>query len=429
MDSHTATTFKRYACDKCRQQKLRCTRSLSAPHNNSCDRCIRLGCFCVTSNGRPLGRPPLHTRLPSSQGNYGSGSSQVSDDRRRVRRQVLPAIDTSAAGAEPLRAASRNGDDASAASGMNASDTTTLVADGPTQFKEANDMALDESEFLYESISSASFHSQFDTTTAAELDFGILHDMDEILETTPVLPRDVEDQVGGSRGRQQAAPDPVNGEWMACLISAVGGISRQLADLKSQAWETWTPGSMDAILDEVCPSEFACRGTVEANPLASTLGVATRMTMVLQIIAPVPSSTPRLHCSSPSLSLTLMLLSTYIQFAQLLEIILTRIRDLLQKDAASNQIVPAGHSIMMATCIFEHQLRSLENLIGLPSECRVWTRQLHSCPGILEQQESAAIAQAVTGQAQETFRSLKRTIDQIHAMVNRPGALLHDLAK
>ncbi|KAI1376086.1 hypothetical protein F4677DRAFT_95419 [Hypoxylon crocopeplum] len=57
---------KRSACDRCRDQKLRCPRT-EEQCSEPCARCQRAGAICVTSNPRPLGRPRTTTNDASLQ--------------------------------------------------------------------------------------------------------------------------------------------------------------------------------------------------------------------------------------------------------------------------------------------------------------------------------------------------------------------------
>ena len=69
----TTNPSKRSACDRCRNQKLRCPREEHS--SEACERCIRAGAFCVTSSPRPLGRP--------SRTDPRSSSGYTSRSRRR----------------------------------------------------------------------------------------------------------------------------------------------------------------------------------------------------------------------------------------------------------------------------------------------------------------------------------------------------------
>lgn len=124
-----------------------------------------------------------------------------------------------------------------------------------------------------------------------------------------------------------------------------------------------------------------------------------------------------------------MLLSTYIQLGQLFDTFLTRISNCLQEVPGHSEPLPSGVPaasrrpfpaqgarlhIMMMIQVCEHQLHSVERLMGLPADCRLWSRK-DAYPGILDQEESSVLTQAVMGQAQETFRSLKQNIDRIQS--------------
>lgn len=65
---------KRAACDRCRDQKLRCPRVNAA--TEPCNRCLRAHAICVTSSSRPNGRPrisplPVAEQLPAGSGVSG----------------------------------------------------------------------------------------------------------------------------------------------------------------------------------------------------------------------------------------------------------------------------------------------------------------------------------------------------------------------
>ncbi|KAH8689828.1 hypothetical protein BGW36DRAFT_389806 [Talaromyces proteolyticus] len=58
---------KRFACDRCRDQKLRCPRDEKS--SDACARCLRAGAVCVTGCTRLIGRPPratTNTTTPSA---------------------------------------------------------------------------------------------------------------------------------------------------------------------------------------------------------------------------------------------------------------------------------------------------------------------------------------------------------------------------
>lgn len=60
---------RRFACDRCRSQKLRCERRIVPNSSNSCNRCVKSRVKCITSPPRRMGRPkqqpaPIHSTIP-----------------------------------------------------------------------------------------------------------------------------------------------------------------------------------------------------------------------------------------------------------------------------------------------------------------------------------------------------------------------------
>lgn len=55
----SSMSHQRSACDRCRDQKLRCLRSDQSKNSEPCARCLKVGVQCVISSSRPLGRPRI----------------------------------------------------------------------------------------------------------------------------------------------------------------------------------------------------------------------------------------------------------------------------------------------------------------------------------------------------------------------------------
>lgn len=410
---------RRYACDRCREQKLRCPRN--QPGDSTCDRCLRVGVFCITSSGRPLGRPPLHAN-DASRGHVDSNQSTYHTRRGREPWRRERSISTAS---NPLPSPHSN--PASTAGGSDSSRTSTYA---PAHSDVMRNMRLDESDFANDASSSAGFsldssssQPQFclDSIRVPDLDFGNLGDMAEP-QTTSLhnSPGDADDNDSG-QSESSMHNASVNGDSMALLVGVIGNISRQLTELKNQSWESWDPYQMWVGLFDGHDPDFACSSPVGLNCWESTICVTMKFVLVLQTMVPAHFSTDPPPYSPPTLSLTLMLLSTYIQLGQLFDTFLTRISNCLQEapgpamPAASRRpFLAQGASlhIMMMIQVCEHQLHSVERLMGLPADCRLWSRE-DAYPGILDREESSVLTQAVMGQAQETFRSLKRSIDRI----------------
>lgn len=81
-----AQSPKRFACDRCREHKLRCPREDQT--GQTCARCLRAGTTCVTSNLRPLGRPAR--KITTGKGREGRprknlrGQSGAADDKNNL---------------------------------------------------------------------------------------------------------------------------------------------------------------------------------------------------------------------------------------------------------------------------------------------------------------------------------------------------------
>ncbi|KAL8972025.1 MAG: hypothetical protein Q9197_002977 [Variospora fuerteventurae] len=210
-----------------------------------------------------------------------------------------------------------------------------------------------------------------DSISVPELDFGHLGDIEEPQSTSLHGSMGDADENDSGRYNSLRSNMSVDGDSTAILIGVVGSISRQLAELKNQSWGTWDPYQMRvALLDP----EFTCSGPVSSNSWESTLGVPMRFVLILQTMVPAQSSTALPLHVSPPLSMTLMLLSTYIQLGELFDTIFTRISNCMQEaprqPGAFSSAQPAGPHIMMMIQVFEHQLHSVERLLGLPADYR-----------------------------------------------------------
>lgn len=421
---------RRYACDRCREQKLRCPRN--QPGDSTCDRCLRVGAFCVTSSGRPLGRPPLHT----NDANRGHVDSNQSSSQARRGREPWRRGRSISRISNPLP--SPQSYSASTASGSDSSGTSTYA---PPQFEVMRNMRLNESDFPNDASSSADFslgsatsQPQFclDSISVPELDFGNLGDMAEPQNTgLDNVMGDADDNDSGL-SESSTPKTPVSGDSTPFLIGVIGSISHQLAELKNQSWEFWDPYQMRVALFDGHDPDFTCSGL---NSWEHTLSVTMRFVLVLQTMVPAHFSTAPPPYSPPTLSMTLMLLSTYIQLGQLFDTILTRISNCLPEVHGHSELFssavpgatrrafpaqPASLHVMMMMQVIEHQLQSVECLMGLPAECRLWSRK-DACAGMLEHDECSVLTQAVMGQAQETFGSLKRSIDRIRISLRASG--------
>ncbi|PLN84685.1 hypothetical protein BDW42DRAFT_161980 [Aspergillus taichungensis] len=518
---------KRYACDRCRELKLRCPRTCEdAP----CDRCLRVDARCVTSSGRPLGRPSNHS---DSHVAVCRANHHAQYKRKRMAGGVpKPVIVSDASELPPNRGPHKSID----ASYVPTDDL------GPSPFDSMLDMDLDDIQGPYdlpESRAGLTYTGsgnplQFVDSPrwwAAGRDLPDRIDTDDSdisnRESIPALDEfcdydlGVPDMLPSLRrephGSEPTQPDLAatnshrrhgnetgstdggpNSDWTPPLMNALGKISHQLAELRVQACELSSQPVGACTFQGITPNlEFLDTELGDDAPDASSLRirllgkavVATmRFALVLQMMAPAPvdwtgfvgddhssgsaedatTSRPMSSRSSPtpaaaansSSQITLITLSTYLQLGELFDIILSPTVQYLDSLAnatldpceprgktasaamlttpsnfsqrssatsgtgasssasASGVARPRSQDILITIRVVEHQLHSLEKVIGLPAEyCIVGRQDMPSkvmCGG-----DASVLAKAVMRQALDTLRSLKKTLDCIKTAVMR----------
>lgn len=312
---------------------------------------------------------------------------------------------------------------------------SSLFAHAPPHCDVMLNLGLDEPEFLHNSSSSRSSSLAFsagppqfspNSSSLPDLDFGNMGDLAKSLNKGfHNSPGDADD-LDSAQSETSMSKVPVSNDSMAFLTGMVGNISRQLVELRNQSWESWGSYLAQAALFDGHASTMTCSGSVDLNPLDNALWVTSRFAWVLQMMAPPQFSTNPSAYSPPTLSMTLMLLSTYIQVGELFYTILTRIANCLHEGPGQSELlslavapvagkpIPARLQITMMMQAFEQQLHTVESLMGFPAHHRLWGWQ-DTGAGILNQEKSSVLTQAMMGQVQETFHSLKRTIDSIHS--------------
>ncbi|KAK3988257.1 hypothetical protein QBC44DRAFT_398461 [Cladorrhinum sp. PSN332] len=356
MNTHSA---RRYACDRCREQKLKCSRTHS--DNGSCDRCLRMGAVCVTSSGRPLGRPPINS----------NHRAQGSDDSLRSSRSNSESTFWL--------------------------ETSNFSAALPAAQNHATPSAgAQEDVFGY-----------YLGDSLPDLDLGNFNDV----------------MTGQNNMKIQISTAITSkaGEGTTPTVDTLGSISRQLAELKDQSWESWSPHLNHG-------QEMEATENQDLNGWNRVLNLTMRYATVLQIVAPSP----------PELSLSLMLLSTHIQLTELLEVVFTRLRDCLHEAPVSASVSPTTVSetpymahtrniqIMMMAQVFECQMQTVERLMGLPLQYRIWSHRENNSDaasacgggglngtGILSRENMSELVRAVMNQALDTIQSIRQISDAI----------------
>ncbi|KAL2878752.1 hypothetical protein SGCOL_005978 [Colletotrichum sp. CLE4] len=264
-------------------------------------------------------------------------------------------------------------------------------------------------------IPSSRAHSHvFSDLSVPDLDFGDLNEMAEHLHRDLHEPMtDTEDKLSGRSGI--ATPSTSNaGETGVHVVGLLGSISHQLAELKDEPWESWNP--------HLAKDAFQ-RGKDTGSPAGRdldiwnrVLNVTMRFATVLETVTPGPP---------PALSLTLMLLSTYVHLGELFEIVFNRMSGCLREGSKSGSSTvgsaqllaqPTSIQLMMMTQVFEYQMHTVERLMGLPAEFRIWDQRDGANEdevGILGRMETSEIVRGVMRQTRETFQTIRQASNRI----------------
>ncbi|EFQ32288.1 uncharacterized protein GLRG_07432 [Colletotrichum graminicola M1.001] len=365
--------------------------------------------MCVTSIGRPLGRPPIHAnhrgQVNDAQSLYGARKSRVSTHRGlRVTMETDPSPTTQSQRTVP--GPSRYFPNNRVSGHANTTSAMWLDAsNSPTALSASEDPTIPPPRA----------HSHvFSELSVPDFDFGDLDDMAEYLnrdlhESTG----DVDDRVSGRSGIATPSTSSA-GDTGVYVVGLLGSISHQLAELKDQSWESWNPHLTRNDFHD--SKDLDSTGGRDLSIWNRVLNVTMRFATVLQT---VPSAPP------PALSLNLMLLSTYVQLGELFEIVFTRMSNCLREGsgpgasaAATAQFLtqPTSIQLMMMTQVFEYQMHTVERLMGLPTEYRIWDHRdgaIDAEVGILSQKSTSEIVWAVMGQTRETFQTIRQTINRI----------------
>ncbi|KAH6880010.1 hypothetical protein B0T10DRAFT_581967 [Thelonectria olida] len=410
-------TPKRFACDRCREQKLRCPRNQNK--DGSCDRCVRLGALCLTSKGRPLGRPRLNSNDQSSRKSSGARPSH-GEQRRRYSTIRHPSVSTSNPPPSPSTFPSSSASTSEIATNIFPIDSNcdSIFTTQLNDFLTSNAAAT--------GLDFPSPQPWVCPDLVPDVDYGgVQGDVPKSVDQGPPRENDNTKNIGSETDEPWTRHSVVDRDPMPTLVGVMRGIARQLSELKTK---TWNPNSMLAMLFDGRDIEFG--STTRPNPLEDSMCLSMKFVLVLQMIASV-NSAERRPDYLPTLSLKLMLITTYLQLGQLFEAILNRISTSLVEipelispsttNSTDNQrrfaVQPDGLHVMMMVQCFEDQLSSAESLMGFPTRFRLWS-QHQASNTVLGDDTSFPLAETVMGQVQGTFQSLKRTIESLRSCLS-----------
>ena len=409
------TIAKRSACDRCREHKLRCSRSQGRSDHEPCIRCVRARTSCVTGAPRIVGRPritdcldthaPEISASPVSDSGLESAAEAVSSSTEHgpVNFSHLLAID---------------------------SDMTDMFFDEELNTPIRNPGCHDGTICLPELIDSPSQQSYNTRAIGLSND---MHHQPEISSLAmnifdPPLNDDLQIQhlpynAFDNTSRSPSSllgPDNV----LNRLARLNNDLACQLPQLDSTAWQIPTTALVQTCVDKIHDKQ--------SNPLASVLEKTSEFATILkQIISPIQD-----HGTTPlTMPAVLMCLSSHIQLLQIFNSIfaefvplLSRIPDIIGFFEAAPGISHVGGLppvkghlyLKIVVQIIEHEVATVERLIGLPPELclsghRALTNSLFSLvdsPGLLQ----AAMTQACSISEQSgkaLVMTLRENLDKI----------------
>ncbi|QPG96710.1 hypothetical protein C2857_005061 [Epichloe festucae Fl1] len=281
------------------------------------------------------------------------------------------------------------------------------------------DVQLDSSHFInggwdtggFDDIGAADFELQLESSPCWMQDLPF----DHVAHASPTVEHVTHDESTAADTDDDTPPSRGSCAASSALMT-VGNIFHEIANLNHQRLDSANlcdTKLLHEALFGMQPPRSPHDGQEGCMPLRRVFDVTVRFVWALQTMNPVACGTGLARPSPPALSVQLMVLSTYLELGQLLDRFLTRMHD---DHASHRRLANCGqrasrHGTMLAQVI-EHQMHSIERLIGLPEEFRLWSRQ-DSYVGILDQDRPSELALAVMGQAKGTFTSLKQTMDRI----------------
>ncbi|KAH8669158.1 hypothetical protein BX600DRAFT_435656 [Xylariales sp. PMI_506] len=421
---------RRSACDRCRDQKLRCPRITQDQQNNTdpCARCARAGAICVTSSPKPLGRPRAAAQ----------GISAGLLDCQRV------------PGKSPPRKVQRR----SAGPAGSPESTWTVLNDFPDLL---NAPALDGGTAGLMGSDVAALLEGFEMPHV-----GIM--MDQLAENTaPAEAYATADSAQQSDENFEDSSESGSLQDISVRLSRLNeSMAHQLQKVQAYPW-----GS--PVMYAMCSERM---NSVSGNPLAEVLRSTSEFIGILADInkcADSASSTPSSladsgiavslgnqaphassansvasHSSGTSISTPaiLLVLSSYIQLLQLYDLIFTFVyQTMLQlptelivslpAQAASNfQVAGLGPVqgklwVKLIMQIIQHQLESVEQILDVPTEFRLFGAP--TCPknGVFSNTGCLALVELVMNRPEEcpgksgasTVQSLRQGIQQVQSLV------------
>ncbi|KAG5929808.1 hypothetical protein E4U42_004435 [Claviceps africana] len=238
---------------------------------------------------------------------------------------------------------------------------------------------------------------------------------------------EVESNEPGTAASPPANEGLVDCSGMASILVTLGHIFDELSCLNntpSDAWNLCDESMQEALFGRLALSHVVER-QANGKLLQCAMDIAIKFVWALQTISPVSCRVGITQPASPSAAVKLMILLTYLQLGQMFDNMLTTLIQLPNRKRSDTRDTSSGtdsrfrsgdqcssQHITMLARVIEHQFHYAECLIGLPEDCRLWSRQ-DLYVGILDKDCLSEISQSVMGQVKNKFKSLKQTMDKI----------------
>ncbi|KAK4164412.1 hypothetical protein QBC43DRAFT_50272 [Cladorrhinum sp. PSN259] len=401
----TYAIHKRYACDRCRDQKLRCLRDEHNGPDEACARCQRAGALCVTSDARPLGRP----RSTVSNTNTNNSADPL-HPRKRARGSVTSLAPSSKFAETPTSTPT----------------STATTAAAPPMMSWLTTTAMPDSASLSPlALGDASFENLFGLTSPGGDMAGYhMYDAGQMLMGSP-CDDVIGDQLELERDSLSESPAVSVTDTLLALSSLSESVTRQLSKIDSYPWQS------PQMMQSACSAKS--NSTVD-NPVAEALHSTASFMTILKRLSPAPtprspgawsasdsgvsamgSSTNNGSAASPPSPLNtatyLLLLSTYLQVMQLFNIMFCRLAEYLS-DATEESLngfrtqsefrvaglpaMPNRLYIKVVVQVIDHHVEGIERSMGLAAEYRVSGRASPAM-GIFSGQDVIGLLQTVMG--------------------------------
>lgn len=282
-----AQSPKRFACDRCREHKLRCPREDQT--GQTCARCLRAGAPCVTSNLRPLGRPARKVTPGNSHGRKRRsqkavrGQSGAADDETDIVYDTGPArtptnsFETTEkhprAGSPNVHSDGPGSFDANGPGLFGLDPAILLGLSGLSDNFLGFGMSNGQSPFGTPSLNGTHFPSPGDAERAYADISQYSRDEFSRLDSDPLRAADPSEQPRKTISSADAV------QKLSVLITS---LSKQLDRLRTTPWSV-------TLVNLMCAKQG--QEAAKSNPLGEVLQSTAEFVHVLQTIALKPSST------------------------------------------------------------------------------------------------------------------------------------------